>query len=85
MKRYAVHPSGNVSFSQLVRMHKVPMSECVDMSRPEQVLGLRVSKLIHLRERPPQNRSLPKRCRCGGIDTNGDGDCYRCCTIKPKP
>ncbi len=78
MKLYAVYPHGRISFIDLVRLYKVKPSECVDMRRPEECLGFDTSKLIPLRVRWSGNYITPQRCKCGGIDTNGDGDCLKC-------
>ena len=78
MKLYAVYPHGRISFIELVRLYKVKPSECVDMRRPEEYLGRDTSKLIPLRVCWSGNYIPPQHCKCGGIDTDGDGDCLKC-------
>lgn len=78
MKLYAVYPVDGVTFRSLVELYKVKPAECVDMSRREDILGRDLSKLIPLRVRFDGNYITPKRCQCGGIDTDGDGDCSQC-------
>jgi hypothetical protein len=58
MKKYIVHPgcikSRNdkdihfISFTQLVRLYKVPMEECIDASDKNRLMGLDQEKFIHL-------------------------------------
>ena len=78
MKLYAVYPHGRISFIELVQLYKVKPSECVDMRRPEEYLGRDTSKLIPLRVCWSGNYIPPQHCKCGGIDTDGDGDCLKC-------
>ena len=76
MKRYIVYPTDRVPFTSIVRFYGVRADECVNARRRDEIAGLDVSRLIPLR--PDNRRTDSRACKCGGIDTDGDGDCHLC-------
>lgn len=81
MKRYIVFPTRYVPFTSIVLFHGVPHAQCVDASRHEQTRGLDLSNLTPLYLGCRQ----PSRCNCGGVDSDGDGNCHRCAPRRTKP
>lgn len=87
--RFAVYPGqirgerdGDVhyiGFARLCKLYNVPLALCVDMSRPENLLGRDTSKLVPLRPSYRGNYTLgeAKRGSCPW-DTDGDGNCHKC-------
>lgn len=79
MKRFIVHPTKAVPFLAIVRANELNPAECVNANRPEEMLGRDTRGMRHIyAETKPQAPTTPTPCRCGGVDTDGDGNCHRC-------